>query len=141
MKDHEKYDLLLYGMPSELPAVGRPLVTEGRWLAADGEDEIVLDRSFARYLSLKVGDQVEILSQQGKTTLTVVGLAVNSGWGLYPNWEPALVYVLQSTLTRLETDTDQWSSALWVRLFDPRHPSIVCTEYTTGLFCHKPARY
>ena len=119
VKDHEKYSLLLYGMSSELPDVGRPLVTEGRWLAADGENEIVLDRSFARYLSLKVGDQVEILSQQGKTTLTVVGLAVNSGWGLYPNWEPALVYVLQSTLTRLETDTDQWSSALWVRLFDP----------------------
>lgn len=119
VKDHEKYSLLLYGMPSELPAVGRPLVIEGRWLAADGEDEIVLDRSFARHSSLKVGDQVEILARQGKTTLTVVGLAVNSGWGLYPNFQPALVYVLQSTLARLETDTDQWRSALWVRLFDP----------------------
>lgn len=119
VKDHEKYNLLLYGMPSELPAVGRPLVTEGRWLAAGGEDEIVLDRSFARDLDLKVGDQVEILSQQGKTTLSVVGLAVNSGWGLYPNFQPALVYVLQSTLARLETDAAQWHSALWVRLFDP----------------------
>ena len=119
VKDHEKYSLLLYGMPSELPAVGRPLVTEGRWLAADGEDEIVLDRSFARHLSLKVGDRVDILSQQGKVTLSVVGLAVNSGWGLYPNFNPALVYVLQSTLARLETDADKWGSALWVRLFDP----------------------
>jgi len=119
VKDHEKYSLLLYGMPSELPAVGRPLVTEGRWLAADGEDEIVLDRSFARHLSLKVGDRVDILSRQGKVTLSVVGLAVNSGWGLYPNFNPALVYVLQSTLARLETDADKWGSALWVRLFDP----------------------
>jgi len=119
VKDHEKYSLLLYGMPSELPAVGRPLVTEGRWLAAEGEDEIVLDRSFARHLSLKVGDRVDILSQQGKVTLSVVGLAVNSGWGLYPNFNPALVYVLQSTLARLETDADKWGSALWVRLFDP----------------------
>jgi len=119
VKDHEKYSLLLYGMPSELPAVGRPLVTEGRWLAAEGEDEIVLDRSFARHLSLKVGDRVDILSRQGKVTLSVVGLAVNSGWGLYPNFNPALVYVLQSTLARLETDADKWGSALWVRLFDP----------------------
>jgi len=79
----------------------------------------VLDRSFARHLSLKVGDRVDILSRQGKVTLSVVGLAVNSGWGLYPNFNPALVYVLQSTLARLETDADKWGSALWVRLFDP----------------------
>jgi putative ABC transport system permease protein len=118
--DHEKYSVHIYGMSTELPKVGHPLVTDGRWLAAGGADEIVLERTFATELGLKVGDTAEVLTAGGMVPLKVVGLAINTEYGLYPNWTPGRAFVLESTLPRFTSDEKHFLKTLGVQLADPQ---------------------
>jgi putative ABC transport system permease protein len=115
----DKEELALFGLPAEPPAVERPRVTDGRWLNAGGEREVVLDRSTAQALDLGVGDTIELLTPHGKEGLQVVGLAVTGNWGAYPDWDPGLAYVLPATLSLIEPDQDTWAAMLAVRLTDP----------------------
>ncbi|HEX5103528.1 MAG TPA: FtsX-like permease family protein, partial [Pirellulaceae bacterium] len=48
-------------------------ITEGRQVKP-GEDEIVLDAGFAKYLELKVGDEVRLLTKRLSKPFTIVGL-------------------------------------------------------------------
>jgi putative ABC transport system permease protein len=116
--NHEKYSVHLYGMSAEQPTVGIPLVTDGTWLTANSTDEIVLERTFAAELGLKVGDTAEVLTADGTVPLRVVGLAINTGYGLYPNWQPGRAYVLETTLPRLSSDEKHSLNTLGVRLND-----------------------
>jgi putative ABC transport system permease protein len=115
----DKYEMALYAMPATRLPVGQPAVTNGRWLGASGDREIVLDRNFARDLGISVGQPVELLTKQGKVTLQVVGLAVSAGWGAYPDWDPGLAYVLPQTLPLIDPNQADWSSRLAVRLQNP----------------------
>jgi putative ABC transport system permease protein len=115
----DKHEVGLYGLPAEPVAVASPQVTDGRWLEAGAEREIVLDRSTARAIGIGTGDTVEFLTPRGKEPLLVVGLAVSGNWGAYPDWEPGLGYVLPETLALLEPDQNAWRSMLSVRLDDP----------------------
>lgn len=119
VKGHNKFELGILGMSAVLPSVGRPSVTDGQWLDADADDEIVLDRGFARVLGLKVGDPVDILTMSGKVTLKIVGLAANPSQGPYPDVLPGLGYALPSTLSRIEPDARYMQWRLGVRLADP----------------------
>ncbi|HET8523012.1 MAG TPA: FtsX-like permease family protein [Thermomicrobiales bacterium] len=115
----DKYETVLYAMPATSLSVGQPAVTNGRWLGANGDREVVLDRNFARDLGISVGQPVELLTKQGKVTLHVVGLAVSAGWGAYPDWDPGMAYVLPQTLPLIDPNQADWTSRLAVRL---RHP-------------------
>jgi putative ABC transport system permease protein len=115
----DKHEIGLYGLPAEPIAVARPQVTDGRWLTAGAEREIVLDRSTAREIGVATGETVAFLTPRGKVSLLVVGLAVSGNWGAYPDWTPGLGYVLPETLTLLEPDRSAWSTMLLVRLDEP----------------------
>ena len=113
-------DLLLYGLGPELPEVGRPIVTKGRWLSADGEGEIVLDRGLSRHRDVDVGDRIELLKPDGAETFEVVGLAVTAARSSY-SWgdTEALAFVLPSTLEEMEPDRDYWHWTYGVRIAEP----------------------
>jgi putative ABC transport system permease protein len=65
------------GREREPSAVDRPLVTSGTWVHSGG---MVVERSFARELDVRVGDRVTL----GGRDYPVVGIAVSAATGVYP---------------------------------------------------------
>lgn len=112
-----KEGVRLFGMEA-LPEIGRPLVTDGRWLAEGAAGEVVLDRTFARQRRVRPGDQVQVATPGGPATLEVVGLALNVGYGPYPQWTPALAYVTPATLAGIEPRPEELRRVFGVRLAD-----------------------
>ncbi|MDX3528359.1 ABC transporter permease [Streptomyces sp. ID05-39B] len=100
----------LRGTP-ELPAVGRPLLTAGRWLDPENPDGVVLDGRLARALVAEPGDT---LALPGSTrALTVLGIADNAEPRYRPGDRPGLVWALPSAVP----DPDGQVTGL--RLADP----------------------
>ncbi|HEU0115502.1 MAG TPA: FtsX-like permease family protein [Thermomicrobiales bacterium] len=112
--------LSLMALPANLPATGRPLIREGRWLAAP--DEIVLDPFFATFAGLHIGDRFGLAGPDGPVSLRIVGFADHvatwhvTGDGLSLN---AYGYLLPETFERIVPDRSTWRSVLGVRLADP----------------------
>ncbi len=98
-------DLEFFGMPAAMPDMGRPIVTDGRWLASGAQNEVVLDNGAARERGVKVGERVEVL-------------AVTTARVSYPNETDAFAFVLPETLARMEPDTSKWSWTLGVQIAD-----------------------
>jgi len=86
---------------AELPEVSPALLTEGRWLDPNGEDEVVIDGGFARETGFKVGDEIVVSDESGRTALNIVGIAANFERAPYPIVGPAVFHVLPSTFERL----------------------------------------
>ncbi len=112
-------DLNLIGMPSVPPDMGRPILTEGRWLNSDGEKEIVLEHGLAREKDIEIGDLVEIVKGGGTEIFEVVGLALPSDVLSYPSTPSAEAYILPTSLEVMEPDRDDWAWWYGVRLQDP----------------------
>jgi putative ABC transport system permease protein len=119
-------DLLLRGLPAELPAIGRPLVTDGRWLS--GANEVALDRNFARQVGIRVGDHVTVGGPGGAHDLQVVGLTLDVGRGPFPDWNPPLAYTLPPTLAAIEPDAGRLRSVFGVRLAGPEASARVTAQ-------------
>ncbi|MEU1200868.1 FtsX-like permease family protein [Streptomyces sp. NPDC005813] len=82
----------------EPPAIGRPLLTAGRWLDVGAPDGVVLESSLARALWAEPGD---ILTLPGTSrTLTVRGVADSAEPRFSPGERPGLVWALPSALPR-----------------------------------------
>lgn len=81
-------------------ALDRPHVTDGRLPSDRGE--VLVERSFAREVGLRVGDRFELG--------TVAGLAVTTQQATYPRWGPGLVW---------DTDVAAPGRRVAVRLTDP----------------------
>ncbi|MEU0344964.1 FtsX-like permease family protein [Streptomyces bobili] len=100
----------LRGTP-ELPPVGRPLLTAGRWLDPATPDGVVLDGRLARALVAEPGDT---LALPGSTRrLTVLGIADSAEPRYRPGDRPGLVWALPSAVP----DPDGQVTGL--RLADP----------------------
>ena len=69
-------------LPAANAAIDRPRVTDGRLPATPGE--VLVERSFAREVGLRVGDRFPLG--------TVTGLAVTTRQATYPRWGPGLVW-------------------------------------------------
>ncbi|MEW5987661.1 MAG: FtsX-like permease family protein [Chloroflexota bacterium] len=119
----EKYEVFLYGLV-ERPPVAQPQVVAGRWLAAEGVDEIVLDFSLARYYGFEVGETVDVLTAEGTRPLAIVGLAVNAHWFPYTDdtkdLAPGVAYILPATLAEIEPDPAERAKVMGFRLRDPQ---------------------
>jgi putative ABC transport system permease protein len=129
-EDPAKTEVMIYGAAAEPPRVGRPLITEGRWISGFGEDQIVLDSSYARALRVGVGGQVEFITPRGKERFNVVGLAINPTWP-YPQGSAA-VYVPRAAISRLEPDQSQWLTAFAVRMSDPTQSDELAERVTAA---------
>ncbi|MGI5157915.1 FtsX-like permease family protein [Microbispora sp. CA-102843] len=65
------------GRDTSPSAVDRPLVTSGTWVRPGG---VVVERSFAQALGVRVGDRVTI----GRRGYPVVGIAISAATSVYP---------------------------------------------------------
>ncbi|GAA3120959.1 FtsX-like permease family protein [Streptosporangium carneum] len=117
--DGRKSPVTLRGMEARLPAVAVPLVRQGRWLRAGDGEGVVVERSFARALDLRIGAPFTVTALNGAThPLTVVGLADTADQGFYPESTPGLAWTLTTTLDRIEPALGRSESVTGLRLAD-----------------------
>ncbi|MEO3871812.1 FtsX-like permease family protein [Nonomuraea sp. B12E4] len=120
----KKEPAALRAMPATPPAVAHPVVAEGRWLDPAQPDGVVVERSFAATLGLRVGAPFTIIALSGERhTLYVRGIADTADQGFYPEWTPGLAYVLPPMLDRIEPGRSEWVTGL--RLADPDASQVV----------------
>ncbi|MGH9175596.1 MAG: FtsX-like permease family protein, partial [Vicinamibacterales bacterium] len=115
----QKFEANVFGVDAEPPRVGRPLLEDGRWLTEGASGEIVLERSYAVFLEVEPGDTVQFKVGETFVQLNVVGVAIDTGRGKYPDWSPGHAWVLRDTLPLLEPDASRLGSILPVRVRDP----------------------
>ncbi|MEV5326107.1 FtsX-like permease family protein [Nonomuraea sp. NPDC052634] len=122
----KKEPAALRAMPATPPAVAHPVVSEGRWLDPSQPDGVVVERSFAESLGLRIGAPFTIIALSGERhTLYVRGIADSAEQGFYPEWTPGLAYVLPLMLDRIEPmlGRSEWVTGL--RLDDPEASQVV----------------
>ncbi|MFG1702860.1 FtsX-like permease family protein [Nonomuraea sp. M3C6] len=125
-QDGKKEPAALRAMPATPPDVAHPVVAEGRWLDAAQPDGVVVERSFATALRLRIGAPFTIIALSGERhTLYVRGIADSAEQGFYPEWTPGLAYVLPVMLDRIEPmlGRSEWVTGL--RLADPDASQVV----------------
>jgi len=126
VQDGDKQPAALRAMPATAPGVARPVVTEGRWLNGSQADGVVVERSFARSLRLRIGAPFTVIALSGeRQTLYVRGIADSAEQGFFPEWTPGLAWVLPRTLDRVEPmlGRSEWVTGL--RLADAEAAQVV----------------
>ncbi|HET9382289.1 MAG TPA: FtsX-like permease family protein [Streptomyces sp.] len=114
----------LRGTP-ELPEVGRPLVTAGRWLDAGTPDGVVLETRVARALLAEPGDKVTVPGSA--RTLTVLGVADSAERRYRPGERPGVVWTHPSVVP------DPTGQAFGLRLTDPQDTDYAVQRAVTVL--------
>jgi putative ABC transport system permease protein len=97
----ERHPVRFWDTGAELPEVEPALLTKGRWLDPDGQDEVIIGAGFARHVGFEVGDEIVVADEAGRTALDIVGIAANLERAPYPDWGPAVFHVLPTTFERL----------------------------------------
>jgi ABC-type lipoprotein release transport system permease subunit len=93
-----------------------PVPTEGSRLR---EGAIVLERSLASALHLRVGSRLRFAAPGGWIELPVVGTAISPSQPRYPRSNPGLAWVTRGAFERIEPDRSRWTWTQAVRLTDP----------------------
>lgn len=101
---------------SSPPRVNTPVRTDGSRFPADG---IVLERSFAAALGLRVGTTLRLTAAGGPIELPIVGTAISPSQPRYPRRNPGLAWVTRATLERVQPDGTRWRWTQAIRLTDP----------------------
>lgn len=114
VRDGKRLGLLLFGVDATRPSVARPLLDTGAWPRPGG---VVLERSFARFHGLAVGDRLATVGS--RATLRVDGIALTSDGEPYPRSQPGRAFALRGTLELVSPDRARWGAFLGVRLDDP----------------------
>ena len=83
------------------------------------EGGIVLERSLAEALGLRIGTRLRFAAPGGPVELPVIGTAISPSQPRYPRWNPGVGWVTRATLERIVPDRARWSWTQAVRLRDP----------------------
>jgi putative ABC transport system permease protein len=115
--DGRRYGLQVIGLHLRLPTIERPVVTSGRWFG--GPDEIVLERTFAETIGVRVGDSMRVKTTRGWIQVRVAGIAVLATAEPYPESQPGDAYADERLVARIQPNATRrnWVEAL--RLADP----------------------
>jgi putative ABC transport system permease protein len=118
----------------EPPEVGRPLVTDGRWLRTGAADEIVLEGSLARALWAEAGDTVTVRGARGtERTLRVVGVADTAEPRYAPGSTPGTGWFPPEGLTLLSPAPERTGQTVGLRLDDPGDTDFMVQRAVTAL--------
>jgi ABC-type lipoprotein release transport system permease subunit len=96
--------------------VNVPVRTEGSALPEGG---IVLERSFANALGLRVGTRLRLAAADGPIEVPIVGTAISPSQPRYPRHNPGLAWVTPATLEQIVPDRSRWHWIEAVRLSNP----------------------
>ncbi|MFI6501093.1 FtsX-like permease family protein [Nonomuraea typhae] len=126
VQDGKKEPAALRAMPAEVPEVARQALAEGRWLDPRQLDGVVVERSFAEDLGLRLGAPVTVTALSGaRHTLYVRGIADTAEQGFFPEWTPGLAWVLPDLLDRIEPAVGRSEYVTGLRLADPEATQVV----------------
>jgi len=122
-------------MTPVLPALGRPLMTSGRWLSAASPGAVVLEVTFAEAVHAAVGDELTLDNVDGSiaTRVRVAGLAETADQGFYPDQTPGLIWVLPALLQRVEPNPGRTQEVVGLQIADPARTGFVVQEVVTQL--------
>jgi ABC-type lipoprotein release transport system permease subunit len=110
--------------------VNAPVRTDG---AAPPTGGIVLERSFADALGLRVGTMLRLAAAGGPIDLPIVGTAVSPSQARYPRSNPGLAWVPRRTLERIQPDRSRWYWTQAIRLAEPATAPAVAARATASL--------
>lgn len=128
----QRAPLELRAMPPRPPQVARPIIDHGRWLDTARPDGVVVERSLAHLLRVRVGDRLNVRGIDGRRhALPVIGVADTADQGSYPSWTPGLAWVLPGTLTAIAPGNGQ--VVLGLRLADADATDFVVQRVVTVL--------
>lgn len=117
-----------------LPAIGRPLVRQGRWLSDSAPAGVVLEASFAQSVRVQVGSRLVIEGLDGsRVAVRVAGLADTTDQGFYPQQTPGLMWVLPGLMSRVEPVHRHTEEVVGVRLANRADASFAVQQAVTEL--------
>ncbi|SDQ93660.1 ABC transporter permease [Thermostaphylospora chromogena] len=134
VQDGRKSPVALRALPARPPAVAHPVVKEGRWLDTADPDGVVVERTFAEAVGLRLGSPFPVTALNGtRHELAVAGIAETAEQGFYPEWTPGLAWVLPQTLDRVEPVAARSESVIGLRLDDPEATRLTVQRAVTLL--------
>jgi putative ABC transport system permease protein len=101
------------------PAIGTPLLYDGRWLSGRDPRELVVERSLAVEEGIEVGDAVRVRGPGRTLPARVVGVALDMFDCPYPSCDSATGWGSSDFVRRLDPDRRGTSSLIAVRIRDP----------------------
>jgi ABC-type antimicrobial peptide transport system permease subunit len=107
-----------------------PVRTEG---SEQREGGIVLERSLAKALGLRVGSRLRFAAPGGSIELPVVGTAISPSQPRYPRSNPGLGWVTRAAFERIEPDRSSWVWTQAIRLADPASAPAFASEAAAAL--------
>jgi putative ABC transport system permease protein len=125
----------LRAMSPVLPAIGRPLVSSGRWLTRAVPGGVVLEVTLAEAVHAGVGDELTLDNVDGSISarVRVVGLAETADQGFFPDQTPGLIWVLPGLLQRVEPDPGRTQEVVGLQIADPARTGFVVQEVVTQI--------
>ena len=123
--DGGRYGIRLVGVPQAEDAVdvSRPLIDKGTW---PGSGEVLLERSFARFLGLEAGDRLAL--GRGETPVVVSGIGVVPTGEPYPKSQPGLAFGLEETIAAVQPNRTAWSRIIGLRIDRPETAPAVAAR-------------
>jgi hypothetical protein len=120
----------LLRMPDrETMPMDRPMMTAGRWFAAD--DEVVFETTLADLLGIEVGDGA-ILSGGHARTVRVVGTAATTMMPNYPERTPGTIFIGRALFDAVDpVGQPRWTVGL--RLHDPAQADQVAARISRDI--------
>jgi putative ABC transport system permease protein len=125
----------LRAMGTRLPAIGRPLLTRGRWLTRGRPGGVVLESSFAQALHVADGSTLTLDNLDGLAAarVRVVGIAVTSDQGFYPDQTPGLMWVLPGVLQQVARHGGDPYDVAGLQLANPAATTVVTQQVVAQL--------
>jgi putative ABC transport system permease protein len=122
----------LWAMGTVPPAVGRPLIRQGRWLTSAQPSGVVLEASFAQAVRARAGSALVIEGLDGSSVRArVLGVAYSSDQGFYPDQTPGLMWVLPGLIRRVEPVRRHTAEIAGLRLANPSATGFVVQQTVT----------
>jgi putative ABC transport system permease protein len=119
----------LRAMGPQLPSIGKPLVVDGHWLSTRSPRGVVLERTFAAALGVRVGSPLRLQGINGQVhTFTVTGTADTSDQAPFADGGPGLVMMLHDALVTVAPDAGQRRQLVGLRLSDSGADGLVAQQ-------------
>jgi putative ABC transport system permease protein len=124
----------LWAMRPTPPAVGSPIMRQGRWLMSSRPTGVVLEASFAQAIRARIGSTVVMDGLDGSSVRAIVlGVAYTSDQGFYPQQTPGLIWALPGLVHQVEPVRRHTAEVVGLRLADPSASGFAVQQAVTQL--------
>jgi len=125
----------LRAMSPQLPAIGRPLLVSGRWLATGSIRDVVLEATFAQAIHAMTGSVLVLdnVDETAAVEVHVIGVAQTADQGFYPDQTPGLIWVMPGLLRHIEPDAGHLEEVVGLRIANPAAAGVVVQQVVTEL--------